>query len=150
MKIWTEADHQRNALTGQTIAVIGYGSQGRAHARNLKDSGHDVVIGARRNGGSWKKAADDGFRVAEPTDAAAQAGLIALLTPDMAQAQVYGQIESAIKPGSALLFAHGFKPIAANEYQTSGAVIQTFIETALEKLIPAKQRHPFPQFPTQL
>jgi len=48
------------------------------------------------------------------------------------------------------LFAHGFKPIAANEYQTSGAVIQTFIETALEKLIPAKQRHPFPQFPTQL
>ena len=108
MKIWTEADHQRNALSGQTIAVIGYGSQGRAHARNLKDSGHDVVIGARRNGGSWSKAANDGFRVAEPAEAAAQAGLIALLTPDMAQAQVYGQIESSIKAGSALLFAHGF------------------------------------------
>ncbi|MFW6339854.1 MAG: ketol-acid reductoisomerase [Wenzhouxiangella sp.] len=108
MKIWTEADHQRNALTGQTIAVIGYGSQGRAHARNLKDSGHDVVIGARRNGGSWKKAGDDGFRVAEPAEAAASAGLIALLTPDMAQAQVYGQIETSIKPGAALPFAHGF------------------------------------------
>ncbi|NDY95248.1 ketol-acid reductoisomerase [Wenzhouxiangella limi] len=108
MKIWTEADHQRNALSGQTIAVIGYGSQGRAHARNLKDAGHDVVIGARRSGGSWKKAGDDGFRVAEPAEAAAQAGLIALLTPDMAQAQVYGQIESSIQPGAALLFAHGF------------------------------------------
>jgi len=108
MKIWTEADHQRNALSGQTIAVIGYGSQGRAHARNLKDSGHDVVIGARREGASWQKATDDGFRVAEPSEAAAQAGLIALLTPDMAQAQVYGQIESAIQAGAALLFAHGF------------------------------------------
>ncbi|NBD95026.1 MAG: ketol-acid reductoisomerase [Gammaproteobacteria bacterium] len=108
MKILTEADHQRNALSGQTIAVIGYGSQGRAHARNLADSGHDVVVGARRSGGSWQKAADDGFRVAEPADAAARAGLIALLTPDMAQPQVYGQIESSIQPGSALLFAHGF------------------------------------------
>jgi ketol-acid reductoisomerase len=108
MKIWTEADHQRNALSGLTIAVIGYGSQGRAHARNLKDAGHDVVIGARRDGVSWHKAAADGFRVAEPADAAAEAGLIALLTPDMAQAQVYGQIESAIQPGAALLFAHGF------------------------------------------
>ncbi|TVS14203.1 MAG: ketol-acid reductoisomerase [Wenzhouxiangella sp.] len=108
MKIWTEADHQRNALSGQTIAVIGYGSQGRAHALNLKDAGHDVVIGARTSGASWDKAQSDGFRVAEPKDAAASAGLIALLTPDMAQPQVYGQIESAIQPGAALLFAHGF------------------------------------------
>ena len=108
MKIRTEADHQRNALAGQTIAVIGYGSQGRAHALNLKDSGHDVVIGARKSGGSWHKAQEDGFRVAEPAEAAASAGLIALLTPDMAQPQVYGQIEAAIKPGAALLFAHGF------------------------------------------
>ena len=108
MKIRTEADHQRNALAGQTIAVIGYGSQGRAHALNLKDSGHDVVIGARKSGGSWNKAQADGFRVAEPAEAAAQAGLIALLTPDMAQPQVYGQIESSIKKGAALLFAHGF------------------------------------------
>ncbi len=108
MKIWTEADHQRNALSGKTIAVIGYGSQGRAHARNLHDSGHEVIVGARRDGGSWHKAQADGLRVAEPAEAAASADLIALLTPDMAQPQVYGQIESSIKPGAALLFAHGF------------------------------------------
>ncbi len=108
MKIWTERDHQNNALAGHSIAIIGYGSQGSAHARNLRDSGHDVVVGARKNGASWQRARQEGFRVAEPAAAAAEAGLIALLTPDMAQPQVYGQIEAALKPGSALLFAHGF------------------------------------------
>ncbi|MCC5864556.1 MAG: ketol-acid reductoisomerase [Wenzhouxiangella sp.] len=108
MKIWTETDHHHDALKGQTVAVIGYGSQGRAHARNLRDAGQQVVIGARRNGASWNKAQADGFRVAEPGVAAAEAGLVALLTPDMAQPQVYGQIESSLKAGSALLFAHGF------------------------------------------
>lgn len=108
MKIHTEADHQHNALAGQTIAIIGYGSQGRAQALNLRDSGHDVLIGARKSGASWDKALADGFRVVEPVKAAARAGLIALLTPDMAAPQVYGQIESSLKPGAALLFAHGF------------------------------------------
>ncbi len=108
MKIWTEADHQTNALKGHVVAVIGYGSQGRAHARNLRDSGQEVLIGARRDGSSWHKAQSDGFRVAEPREAAAEASLVALLTPDMAQPQVYGQIESSLKAGSALLFAHGF------------------------------------------
>ncbi|MDT8439343.1 MAG: ketol-acid reductoisomerase [Wenzhouxiangellaceae bacterium] len=108
MQILTETDHTRNALAGTTIAIIGYGSQGRAHALNLRDSGFDVIVGARKSGASFKIAADEGFRVAEPAEAAAEAGLIALLAPDMAQAQIYGQIEQAIKPGSALLFAHGF------------------------------------------
>ena len=108
MKILTEADHQRNALSGKTIAVIGYGSQGRAHAMNLRDSGHDVIVGARPDGPSWQRAGSEGFRVAEPVVVAAEADLIALLAPDMAQPGIYRQIESAIKPGSALLFAHGF------------------------------------------
>jgi len=108
MQILTETDHTRNALAGTTIAIIGYGSQGRAHALNLRDSGFDVIVGARKTGASFKTAADEGFRVAEPAEAAAAAGLIALLAPDMAQARIYGQIEQAIQPGSALLFAHGF------------------------------------------
>jgi len=108
MQILTQTDHTRNALAGTTIAIIGYGSQGRAHALNLRDSGFDVIVGARKTGASFKTAADEGFRVAEPAEAAAAAGLIALLAPDMAQARIYGQIEQAIQPGSALLFAHGF------------------------------------------
>jgi ketol-acid reductoisomerase len=108
MKIWTETDHQKNALADTTVAVIGYGSQGRAHANNLADSGFDVVVGARRDGPSWQRAQADGFKVAEPAEAAAGAGLIALLAPDMAQPEIYKQIESRIRPGSALLFAHGF------------------------------------------
>lgn len=108
MKIWTEADHHHNALTDTPIAVIGYGSQGRAHANNLADSGFDVVIGARRHGASWQRAGNDGFKVAEPAEAAATAGLIAMLAPDMAQPEIYRQIEARLRPGATLLFAHGF------------------------------------------
>jgi ketol-acid reductoisomerase len=108
MKIWTETDHQRNALADTTVAVIGYGSQGRAHAHNLRDSGHQVIIGARPGGPSWQRAEAAGFRVLEPAAAAAEAGLVALLAPDMAQPDLYRQIADAFKPGSSLLFAHGF------------------------------------------
>ncbi len=108
MKIWTEIDHQNNALEGKTVAIIGYGSQGRAHAANLRDSGIKVVVGARPKGQSWQQASRDGFPVADPVAASKGAQLVALLTPDMAQPQVYGQIESHLAPGSALLFAHGF------------------------------------------
>ena len=108
MKIRTETDHQHNALEGSTIAVIGYGSQGRAHALNLHDSGHDVVVGLRPDGPSWQRASHDGLRVTEPHEAAAEADLVALLAPDMAQPSIYQRIADAIKPGSTLLFAHGF------------------------------------------
>jgi ketol-acid reductoisomerase len=96
-------------LQGKTIAIVGYGSQGRAHALNLRDGGFDVVVGARANGASWDKAKADGLRVATPADAVKQADLIALLTPDMAQPAVYANdIAPNIKAGAALLFAHGF------------------------------------------
>ncbi|MEO5812968.1 MAG: ketol-acid reductoisomerase [Rhodanobacter sp.] len=91
------------------IAVLGYGSQGRAHALNLRDSGLDVVVGLRKDGPSWLRAKAEGFAVAEPADAVRDADLVAVLTPDMVQPALYREaIEPHIKPGAALLFAHGF------------------------------------------
>ncbi len=103
-----DRDIDRGAIEGKTIAILGYGSQGRAHALNLKDSGHDVVVGVRKGGASWKKAKKDGLKVAEPGDAARGADLIAILVPDTAQKEFYKSIRKSLKPGAALLFAHGF------------------------------------------
>jgi ketol-acid reductoisomerase len=89
------------------ICVLGYGSQGRAHALNLKDSGYDVVIGVRK-GNSWNKAKKDGLAVAEPADAVKGADLVAMLVPDLAQKATYGEILPNLKKGATLLFAHGF------------------------------------------
>jgi ketol-acid reductoisomerase len=107
MRIYSRKDVDRKALKGARICVLGYGSQGRAHALNLKDSGYDVVIGVRK-GDSWKKAKRDGLPVAEPAKAAAGADLVAMLAPDLAQAALYKQILPSLKPGATLLFAHGF------------------------------------------
>jgi len=96
-------------LATSRIAVLGYGSQGRAHALNLRDSGLDVVVGLRKDGPSWHKAKAEGFAVAEPGEAVKGADLVAVLTPDMVQPKLYAEaIEPNIKPGAALLFAHGF------------------------------------------
>ncbi|HLJ38058.1 MAG TPA: ketol-acid reductoisomerase [Steroidobacteraceae bacterium] len=108
MRIYSHKDVDRKALKGARIAVLGYGSQGRAHALNLKDSGFDVVVGVRKGGASWKKARRDGLEVAEPAAAAASADLIAMLVPDLAQKALYGEIKKDLKKGAALLFAHGF------------------------------------------
>ena len=108
MRIYSQKDVNAKALKGATIAVLGYGSQGRAHALNLKDSGYDVVVGARKGGASWAKAKKDGLRVAPPADAVKGAALVAMLTPDLAQPEVYAEIKANLAPGTALLFAHGF------------------------------------------
>jgi ketol-acid reductoisomerase len=108
MKLYGQKDVDKKALKGARIAILGYGSQGRAHALNLKDSGFDVVVGVRKNGASWKKAKKDGLAVATPVDAAAGADLIALLVPDLAQEALYGEVEKSLKKNAVLLFAHGF------------------------------------------
>ena len=108
MKLFVEADVQPEVLSGERIAVLGYGSQGRAHAMNLRDSGFDVVIGLRPGGKTTAKAENDGFQVVPPEQAVDGAGLIAFLTPDMVQASLYQQVEPKIKKNATLLFAHGF------------------------------------------
>ena len=108
MKLYTEADVDSGALRGEKIAVLGYGSQGRAHAMNLRDSGYDVVIGVRPDGKTTPKAQRDGFTVKAPAEAVKGCGLVAFLAPDLAQGQLYKDIEANLKKGGTLLFAHGF------------------------------------------
>src|SRR4026208_1270044 len=104
MKLYTEADVDSGALRGEKIAVLGYGSQGRAHAMNLRDSGYDVVIGLRPDGKTTPKAQRDVFTVEAPAEAVKGVGLAAFLAPDMAQAQLYKDVEPNLKKGSTLLF----------------------------------------------
>ena len=108
MQMYSETDVDTSCLEGKRIAVLGYGSQGRAHALNLKDSGHDVVMGLRPGGGSWAKAEVDGLTVQEPAAAAKGAAIIAFLTPDLTQADLYASIVDNLDQGAAILFAHGF------------------------------------------
>ena len=108
MKLYSQKDVDRKALKGARIAILGYGSQGRAHALNLKDSGFDVVVGVRRGGAGWKQARREGLEVAEPAQAVQGADLVALLIPDPVQKELYKGIRKGLKAGSTLLFAHGF------------------------------------------
>jgi len=97
------------ALEGKRIAVLGYGSQGRAHALNLRDSGLDVVVGLRRGGPTWLTAEADGLRVLDAAEAVKGADLVAVLTPDMVQPKLYTDVIAPnLKANAALLFAHGF------------------------------------------
>ena len=107
MKIFGKKDVDRKALKGARICVLGYGSQGRAHALNLKDSGYDVVVGVRK-GASWKQAKRDGLAVDVPEKAVVGASLVAMLVPDLMQKAVYAAILPSLKKGAVLLFAHGF------------------------------------------
>jgi len=108
-KIYYDKDASTDALKDKKIAVIGYGSQGHAHALNLKDSGLDVTVGLREGSLSWDKALDNGLKVSAVSKATEEADLVMILVPDEHQKDVYdSEIAPHLKEGNALLFAHGF------------------------------------------
>jgi len=109
MKIFYEKDADLNLLKGKTIAIIGYGSQGHAHANNLRDSGFEVIVGLRPDGASAAKAKAAGFTVLSVAEAAAKAQVVMILLPDELQGDVYrNEIAPSMKEGDYLAFAHGF------------------------------------------
>ncbi|VDN46364.1 acetohydroxy-acid isomeroreductase (NADP-dependent) [Petrocella atlantisensis] len=108
-KMFYESDCNLSLLDGKTVAVIGYGSQGHAHARNLKDSGVNVVVGLYEGSKSWEVAEKDGLKVATAAEATKEADVIMILLPDEKQGDVYKQdIAPNLEAGNALVFAHGF------------------------------------------
>ena len=108
-KIYYQSDCDLNVLKNKTVAVIGYGSQGHAHALNLRESGVKVIIGLHEGGKSWGKAVDAGFEVYSVAEATKRADVVMILINDERQAQVYREsIEKNLKDGAALAFAHGF------------------------------------------
>ena len=108
-KMYYDSDCSLGLLKGKTVAVIGYGSQGHAHAQNLKDSGIDVVVGLAPGSARRKQVEEDGLRVMDTAEAAKAGDLIMILTPDQVQAEIYYRdIEPNLKEGDILAFAHGF------------------------------------------
>ena len=107
--IYYQSDCNLDLLKGKKIAIIGYGSQGHAHALNLKDSGCDVIIGLYKGSKSWAKAEAQGFKVYTSAEAAKQADIIMILINDEKQAALYkNDIEPNLEAGNMLMFAHGF------------------------------------------
>jgi ketol-acid reductoisomerase len=105
--VYYDDDADVSPLDDKTVAVLGYGSQGHAHALNLHDSGVDVVVGLRESSSSRAAAADEGLRVETPRDAAAAADIVSVLVPDTVQPAVYEDIRDVMEPGDTLQFAHG-------------------------------------------
>ena len=110
MRVYYDRDADVNLIKGRKVAVIGYGSQGHAHANNLKDSGvAEVVVGLRRGSAGVAKAEGAGFKVMDPADAAKWADVVMVLTPDEGQGELYREkLGPNMKEGAALMFAHGF------------------------------------------
>ena len=109
MKVFYDKDADLSLIKGKKVTIIGYGSQGHAHAQNLNDSGVKVTVGLRKDGASWKKAANAGLQVKEVAEAVKDADVVMMLLPDEQIAEVYKkEVHANIKQGAALAFAHGF------------------------------------------
>ena len=109
MKVYYDSDIDSKKISGKKVAVVGYGSQGHAHAQNLRDSGVEVSVGLREGGESWKKAEEAGFDVKTVSDAAKSADVVVMLAPDTSQPAIYSEhVEGGLEAGNALVFSHGF------------------------------------------
>ncbi|ADV45649.1 ketol-acid reductoisomerase [Nitratifractor salsuginis] len=109
LNVYYDKDCDINLIKSKTVAMIGFGSQGHAHAENLRDSGVNVVVGLKPGGNSWKKAEAKGFEVLPVAEATAKADVIMILLPDETQAEVYkNEIEPNLKSGDTIAFGHGF------------------------------------------
>jgi len=109
MKVYYDKDADLSLIKGKKVTIVGYGSQGHAHAQNLRDSGVDVIVALRKSGASWKKAEGAGLQVQEVATAVKQAEVVMMLLPDENIPQVYyDEVAPNMKAGAALAFAHGF------------------------------------------
>ncbi len=109
LKIYYDKDVKTDYLKNKTVAIIGYGSQGKAQAQNLKDSGIEVILGLRVGGTSWKQAEKDGFKVFKVSEAVKKGDIVHMLIPDMVQPTVYHEeVQPNLSEGKALCFSHGF------------------------------------------
>jgi ketol-acid reductoisomerase len=109
MKVFYDKDADLSLIKGKKVTIVGYGSQGHAHAQNLKDSGVKVTVGLRKGGASWDKAKKAGLKVEEVSKAVKDADVVMMLLPDETIPSVYyGEVEANMKKGAALAFAHGF------------------------------------------
>jgi ketol-acid reductoisomerase len=109
MKVYYDKDADQSLIKGKKVAIVGYGSQGHAHALNLKDSGVNVTVALRKGGASWAKAQTAGLAVKEIAEAAKDADLVMILLPDENHAEIYrDHLHANMKQGAALAFAHGF------------------------------------------
>jgi ketol-acid reductoisomerase len=109
MKVYYDKDADLSLIMGRKVTIVGYGSQGHAHAQNLKDSGVKVTVGLRKGGASWDKAKKAGLKVEEVAKSVKDADVVMMLLPDETiPAVYYGEVEGNMKKGAALAFAHGF------------------------------------------
>src|SRR5499425_28913 len=109
MQVYYDRDADLGSLKGKKVAVLGYGSQGHAHANNLRDSGIDVVVGLRKGSSSWPKAEKAGLKVMDTADAAKWGDIVMVLLPDELQGEAYEkEIKPGLKDGNYLAFGHGF------------------------------------------
>ena len=125
VKVYYDADCNMDLLKGKTVAIIGYGSQGHAHALNLKDSGVNVVVGLRPGSKSRAKAEEAGLTVLDTAEAAKAGDVIMILTPDQDQPDIYKKdIEPNLEEGNMLMFAHGFSSILIRSWHRLVSMLQ--------------------------